>query len=97
MAKQKERSELEVARAEARRLKSENKYLRKELNRMEKRNRQYEHNLTDPDDEEFIKDEVEEDDREDCPKCDEKLDPVDIGIRIFYSCSCGYRKTIKKK
>ena len=98
MAKQQERNELEALRAIVRNLRSENKSLKKRLNRFEKRSKQYE------DLESKIQDiEMDEDfssvaeNTKKCGRCSGKIKVVDLGIRTLYKCeSCGHRETKKK-
>jgi hypothetical protein len=98
MAKQKERSELEILRSENRRLKSIAKHLKKEASRKTKR--EHLHNdLVEKQAEELLKEELKERDvlkGEGCPNCGEELDITDIGPRKLYTCDCGYRKSAKK-
>jgi hypothetical protein len=49
-----------------------------------------------PDFEEFVIREIKQDKEDSCPTCGEKLDCVDLGVRLFFTCDCGYRKTAKK-
>jgi hypothetical protein len=98
MAKQKERSELETLRAENRKLKSENRHLKKEVSRSKKREHLHQ-DLEEKMAEEYLEEDVQEDmyvSNDKCPKCPNKLDAVDIGVRVLYTCECGYRKSKKK-
>lgn len=94
--KQPERSEVEHLRAENKRLVSENKHLKKQIARSNKRSHQYQ------DLEEKVKDiELEKvtahiTQAVKCPNCQGKLKETSIGIRLLISCeSCNYHETRK--
>lgn len=100
MARPKERSEVEYLRSLIKGLKAENRYLKKEVARLDKRQHQYE------DLEEKIKivHEHEEEQhynirskRNNCPNClDGLLENIDLGVRTMIRCSsCNYRQVTK--
>lgn len=95
--KSKERNEAEYLKAENRKLAKENKSLKKQLTRSNKRATQYE------DLEEKIKDiEIEKDfnvvpESTTCVQCKGPIKESDLGIRIIKTCiTCGHREVIKR-
>jgi predicted RNA-binding Zn-ribbon protein involved in translation (DUF1610 family) len=99
MAKSKERSELEDLRARNKKLEKENRQLRKEIGRFEKRKHLYEENLEDIMSEEDTKNSIEFENnivKRKCPKCGKELKITDLGSRLLLQCeNCSYRKTEK--
>lgn len=93
--KQKERSEAEYLRSIVRNLKSENRNLRKQLGRNNKRAHQYEDLEEQIQELALIETPVEVNKK--CPKCKGKLKTSDLGIKLFIKCEdCNYRETKKK-
>lgn len=102
MARQKERNCCEVSKAENRSLKKQINHLKREVNRLNKRAHLHE------DVEDEIRElELEKDVntnpnvKKDCPDCGNKLDYIDLGIKMLIQCSdrpkCKHRKTELKK
>jgi predicted nuclease with TOPRIM domain len=98
MTRSKDRSEVEYLRGRVKELQSENRNLKKQLSRKEKREHQYE------DLEEKLKEvELEEETevfqeaaRIKCPKCKGEIGQVAIGTRLLLKCeSCGHRESKK--
>lgn len=101
LAKTRERSELEVLRADNKRLKKENTELKRRASRLEKRSQRVE------DVEEFFEEMAFEEaainktqfkDKNSCPECLEgMLVTSDLGVRTMVTCNkCKYRKSSKK-
>ena len=63
---------------------------------MSKKNKQYEENLSDLEDEEFIREDIEQDNTDTCPNCDNRLEKDSLGVRWLLTCRCGYRRIVKK-
>lgn len=96
MAKSKSKSEEEYLRGQIRELKSINKHLQSEVNRLSKRAHLY----NEPDNELVMQEEVEQSlpKKQKCPNCNKTdWDSVPLGdtrvMRICYS--CGYRRSFK--
>lgn len=97
MAKKKERNEAEYLRGVIRSLRSENKGLRREVNRMLKKASQLEREEEHEDEfEDFLFKVKEEDKKDGCPNCGERLEVFNLGPRNLVTCECGYKKIIKK-
>jgi len=94
MAKSKS-SEVEFLREVNRKLKAENKNLRKRLGHAYKQVRKNYDHIEDiePD---FAVEPEKEVDRVLCPKCQAELKIIDLEIKKLFICECGYRKTSKK-
>lgn len=100
MAKSKDHSEVEYLRSQIRNLKKENKHLKKEISRQNKKAHLYQ-DLEEKVASEMIEEEQEEElqiinTKDKCPKCSSELEVTDMGIRSLYMCECGYRKSKKK-
>lgn len=97
MAKSRERSEVEVLRAENKRLTKQVKELQRTLGRLQKRAYRVEEIEDIFEDLAFEEMEKVSQKIGDCPKCLQgKLSTTDLGIRKFQTCeSCDFRKMLK--
>lgn len=95
MTKVKERSELEYLRAQNKALRSENRHLKKELGRADKKVKNYEVHM---DSEIEIEAPIAmKEQSPGCEKCGGALAQVDLGVKVLKTCyDCGNRKTLKK-
>ncbi len=97
--KSKSRSELEDLRGIIRHLESENRQLRKQLARSNKEIQRAVDTVIS-----FVDDEPEAIPEPQaatvrCPKCNTKINPIELGPKLLYSCTndtCLYRRTVKK-
>jgi len=99
MSRSKTKSEYENLKGIIRRLKSENRHLRKEIGRSNKKVSQVEGIMNDQEEEALEQlVEIDQEKKEElCPKCNKhKLDVIEIGTRLLLSCECGYRRSKKK-
>jgi hypothetical protein len=97
MAKKQKETELEFLRGLVRKLKSENRHLRKLLGGNSKKLNALESNIAEAEvaEEELGLYELKPANL--CPKCSESLETADLGSRLLYSCKkCTFRKTQKK-
>jgi len=95
MTKSKDRSEAENLRGIIRNLRAENKHLKKQLSRKDKRAFQYE-DLEDKLRDIETKEEYVEVEVNKCPKCKGKIKNIELGARILIKCdNCNYRETKK--
>jgi len=99
MVRSKDQSELEYLRGIVKKLRAQNKHLKKELARSTKRSRQNDDDLEDA-----IEEELEEVGKElthiregeMCPQCKKQMNVVDLTVKILHMCDfCKYRKTFK--
>lgn len=97
MAKSKDRSETEYLRGIIKNLKSENRNLKKQLSRSNKRAHQYEDfetKLQDTEVEEVFESVIPPE--KTCPKCKSKLKESPLGIKVLITCtSCNFKETRK--
>lgn len=81
---------------ELKRLKSENRHLKKELKRLQKQGRQYDEYL-----EAVLEEELEVEIKPQaarCPDCGAPTSVLDVGFKQYLICSaCKYRKSLGKK
>lgn len=96
--RKKDRNEVEHLRGIIRELKSENRNLRKQIGRSNKKVLQLEEHASDLEDLEPPHQEEEVVAKVSCPKCRGNLKTVDLGTRTLVNCEdCKYRKSSPKR
>jgi phosphoglycerate-specific signal transduction histidine kinase len=94
MVKKRERSEAEYLRGELRKLKAENRHLRKELGRTTKKVKVFEETVDLQEEPEMTLEAA----TDLCKSCGKgQIQTVDLGVRVMVTCTqCTYRKAYKK-
>jgi len=94
--KNRDRSDVDRLRDVIRTLKSENRNLKKQLGKTNKKVKAYEEHIDLSVESEIVEDQSMPD-SPGCPECGEPVQSVSLGVKILITCtSCKYRKTVKK-
>ena len=99
LAKTRDSSELEYLRGIIRNLRSENKSLKKQLSRSQKKEKTFNDYILNVDDsvDDGIWTEDVKDSSSKCPKCKSNYTPIELGIRSLHVCNeCGWTGSSKK-
>lgn len=100
MTKSKDKNEVEYLRGLVKQLKSENRNLKKQVGRSEKRKAIVDQMEQDAQEHlmEIETERVEIKEKDSCPDCGKSVDKTDLGVRWLIMCDhCGFRRSIKKK